>query len=356
MINNEKSNNTVPISEAIEISKSYSARSGLHTLSGKKKFLHAVNNCSIKIYPGQSVGLVGESGCGKSTLGRLLLRLETPTSGKINFDGKDITKLKGRKLRKQRQQMQIIFQDPASSLNPGFTVENTLAEALTIHKGRINSREMKTHIAALLNMVGLSSSALDQFPGEFSSGEKQRISIARSLAVEPRFLVADEPVTSLDQASQEQILKLLETIKRELNVAILYISHDIDIVKRMCSRIAVMYMGTIVENAPTQNLFSTPMHPYTRALLASRLSTDPSIKRKLNILQGDPPSPLNPPTGCFFHTRCPYKDIQCEKIVPQPRLLIEKPENNHTVSCHFNFKGNKKEMTKDLKQSMSLGR
>ncbi|MBN2804275.1 MAG: ABC transporter ATP-binding protein [Deltaproteobacteria bacterium] len=347
----ESTKERLPISEAENVSKSFSSKSGLRALSRSKKYIQAVNTCSIKIYPGEFVGLVGESGCGKSTLGRLLLRLETPTDGNIFFNGKNITKLKGKALRKERQNMQIIFQDPSSSLNPRFTVENTIAEALSIHKATTNKLELKTHIAALMDMVGLPVSALGKFPGEFSSGEKQRISLARALAVEPKFLVADEPVTALDPASREQVLGLLETVNRELNVAFLLIAHDIDTIKRMCSKIAVMHLGKIVETATTKELFNAPKHPYTKALFASRLSAHPSSHDfKRYLLKGEPPSPLDPPSGCNFHERCMYTDIQCKKIVPMPRFLNE----DHTVSCHFNFDGDKKIMPKEIEDTLSL--
>ncbi|MBN2341111.1 MAG: ABC transporter ATP-binding protein [Deltaproteobacteria bacterium] len=339
-----------PISEAKEVSKSYSARVGLGAGSGKQKSVQAVDRASIRIEPGESVGLVGESGCGKSSLGRLLLRLETPTDGQVWFDGEDITRFKGRKLRKKRRQMQMIFQDPASSLNPRFTVEATLREAITAHKGKLHGRQLKAHIAALLNMVGLPITALNRQPHEFSGGEKQRISIARALAVEPKFLIADEPVTSLDLASQGQILNLLETVKRELQVAFLFIAHDMDTVKRMCAKTAVMYLGRIVETAPSETLFRDPKHPYTRALMLSQLSHNPDLRTDLYLLPGEPPSPLEPPTGCHFHPRCPYADIQCKTLVPEPRQIGA----SHIVRCHFNFDGNQKSEPQGIENTLKI--
>lgn len=338
------SKSNFPISEAIEISKSYSSRPGLNAGSGTRKSVQAVDRASLQIGQGESVGLVGESGCGKSTLGRLLLRLELPTDGTIRFNGDDITRLKGRKLRKKRRQMQMIFQDPASSLNPRFTVEATIKEAITAHKGKLNGRQLKAHIAALLNMVGLPVSALDRQPHEFSGGEKQRISIARALAVEPKFIIADEPVTSLDLASQEQILSLLETVKRELHVAFLFIAHDTETVQRMCTQTAVMYLGRIVEFAPTDILFRDPKHPYSRALVMSKLSKNTDSRANLYLLPGDPPSPLSPPHGCHFHPRCPYAEIQCKTLVPQTRKI----DKDHIIRCHFDFDGNKKSKPKEL--------
>ncbi|MBN2717454.1 MAG: ABC transporter ATP-binding protein [Deltaproteobacteria bacterium] len=326
------------ISEAVEVSKAYSSRPGFGAGSGKRTLVQAVDRASLQIVHGESVGLVGESGCGKSTLGRLLLRLEMPTDGTVWFNGADITRIRGRKLRMKRRQMQMIFQDPASSLNPRFTVENTLTEAITAHKSKLKGRALKAHIAALLNMVGLPVSSLERHPHEFSGGEKQRISIARALAVEPRFLIADEPVTALDLASQGQILSLLQSVQRELGVAFLFIAHDMETVQRMCSRTAVMYLGRIVEFAPTEALFKTPKHPYTHALLLSQLSKDPDLRTAMHLLPGEPPSPLNPPAGCHFHPRCPHADIQCKTLVPLPRPVGE----NHVVRCHFDFDGNQK--------------
>lgn len=332
------SRDETPISEAIEVSKSYSSRPGLQAASSKKRLVQAVDRASLQIKPGEAVGLVGESGCGKSTLGRLLLRLETPTDGTIRFSGEDITRIKGGRLRRKRRQMQMIFQDPASSLNPRFTVESTLKEAITAHKRRLKGRALKAHIAALLNMVGLPVSALGRHPHEFSGGEKQRISIARALAVEPRFLIADEPVTALDLASQGQILSLLETVRKELNVAFLFIAHDMETVRRVCSRTAVMYLGRIVESGPTETLFREPSHPYTRALMLSQLSKDPDLRTELHLLPGEPPSPLDPPAGCHFHPRCPYSDIQCKTLIPASRPIGDQ----HMVQCHFNFDDGRK--------------
>ncbi|MBN2526082.1 MAG: ABC transporter ATP-binding protein [Deltaproteobacteria bacterium] len=332
------------ISEAVEVSKSYSSRLGFQTGSTKKGLVQAVDRASLYIAAGESVGLVGESGCGKSTLGRLLLRLETPTDGDILFQGEDITRIKGRRLRRKRRQMQMIFQDPASSLNPRFTVENTLTEAITAHKKNLRGRALKAHIAALLNMVGLPVSSLDRNPHQFSGGEKQRIAIARSLAVEPKFIIADEPVTALDLASQEQILSLLESVQRELKVAFLFIVHDMKTVRRMCNRTAVMYLGRIVECAPTDLLFKTPKHPYTNALMLSQLSKNPDLRENLHLLPGEPPSPLDPPTGCHFHPRCPYTDMRCKTLVPQPRPVGE----NHWVRCHYDFEGNQKSAPKGI--------
>jgi len=330
---NDPSTSLPPIVEAVEVSKSFSTATGLSARVGGRKFVQAVDRCSLRVFPGQSVGLIGESGCGKSTLGRLLIRLETPTAGDILFDGRNITRWRGTRLRRFRRHMQMIFQDAASSLNPRNTVESAIAEAVCAHRPELERPRVLGHITALLDMVGLPLATLDRLPGELSAGEKQRVSIARALAVEPRFIVADEPVSSLDRSSEEQILSLLATVQRELNVAFLFIAHDVETVRRMCSLVAVMYLGRIVEWADTQQLIATPAHPYSRALMMSRLSTRPSQKTRPFLLQGDPPSPLEPPSGCHFHPRCPHADIQCRKIVPLPRTTAD----GRIIRCHFDF-------------------
>ena len=329
-----------PISQAVEVSKSFFAKTGLRAGAGGggAKFVQALDRVSLSVNPGETVGLVGESGCGKSTLGRTLIKLETPTAGDVFFEGVNITKLSGTKLRKIRQSMQMIFQDPASSLNPGYSVYSTLKEAIQVHRGRLSSRKLNAHIAALLNMVGLPVSCLSRLPHEFSGGERQRIAIARTLAVEPRFIVADEPISSLDLSSQEQIVTLLKKMRQELHVAFLLINHDMETVKRLCDRVAVMYLGQIVELASTNALFKSPNHPYSKALISAVLSTNPEKKSRLNILQGDPPSPLDPPTGCYFHPRCPFMEVQCKLLAP----ALRKTTNGHFTKCHFDFDGNDK--------------
>jgi len=322
-----------PLSEAREVTKLFSARSGLRAGGGRRRYVRAVDRVSLTVERAETVGLVGESGCGKSTLGRLLIRLETPTAGSILFGGADITKLRGGRLRRTRREMQIIFQDPASSLNPRYNVRETLTEAIRAHGGRHSSRRRSAHLAALLDMVGLPLSALDRLPREFSGGERQRISIARALAVEPRFIVADEPVSSLDLTAQAQIIDLIANLRRELSVAFLLIAHNLEVVRHLCSRVAVMYLGRIVELASTRDLFVAPRHPYTRALMASALSPDPDDAREIRVLPGDPPSPLEPPKGCHFHPRCPHSEMQCRLLLPEMR----EPAPGHFTKCHFDF-------------------
>jgi oligopeptide/dipeptide ABC transporter ATP-binding protein len=300
--------------------------------------VRAVDGVSFDLYPGETFGLVGESGCGKSTLGRVLIRLETPTAGQIVFDGQDITRLRGGKLRKRRREMQIIFQDPASSLNPRLRIRTALEEAVRTHRGRVSARQMNAHLAALLAMVGLPVEALGRLPREFSVGERQRISLARALAVEPRFLVADEPVSALDAASRVLLSALLANLQRELGVALLLISHNVELVGQLSHRIAVMYLGRVVEIAATDRLLGTPRHPYTRALLASVLTREPGAFRPPAVLHGDPPSALEPPKGCHFHPRCPHAEMPCRLIVP----LTREVEPGHFCMCHFDFEGDVK--------------
>ncbi len=321
-----------PLVEAREVSKVFPARPGLHGES-VRRFVSAVDRVSLSINPGEIVGLVGESGCGKSTLGRLMLRLEMPTAGTVHFESRDITRLRGRQLRKTRRKMQIIFQDPASSLNPRFTVRDTLVEAIKAHRRRLTKRDLNVRLAALLQMVGLPVSDLDRYPREFSGGERQRIAIARALAVDPRFIVADEPVSALDLTNQAQIVHLLDDLRKELDVAFLLITHDLDIVKHLCTRVAVMYLGRMIELANTEQLFSHPRHPYTQALMDAILSRDPDAQEAPLILPGDPPSPQNPPKGCYFHPRCPHTDAQCRLL--EPELTQRAPD--HFAKCHFDL-------------------
>jgi len=325
------------ISECIDLSKSYFARSGLRAGGGKRQFVQAIDNVSLRIFRGESVGLVGESGCGKSTLGRLLIRMETPTSGEVLFDGVNITRLRGNPLRQRRARMQMIFQAATSSLNPRFTVRDTIVEAIRAHHDKLSIDDLNRLLISILDKVGLPFDVLHRRPGEFSSGERQRITIARALAVDPAFLVADEPVTSLDMSSQMQILSLLKVLQRDLQLAMLLITHDLNTVRNACNRVAVMYLGRIVESADTETLFSSPAHPYTRALIAAAPSPDPDRQSVRVLAQGDPPSPLDPPPGCHFHPRCPFADSRCSHIIPETRLL----KDGHTVQCHFNFENGK---------------
>jgi oligopeptide transport system ATP-binding protein len=321
-----------PLVEAQEVTKIFAMKSGLGAAVGRR-FIRAVDRVSLAIGEGEIMGLVGESGCGKSTLGRLLIRLENPSAGKVLFGQKDITALKGRALRKQRREMQIIFQDPATSLNPRFTVRDTLSEAIRAHRKGLGKRELSARLAALITMVGLTGAALDRYPREFSGGHRQNIAIARALAVEPRFIVADEPVSALDSSSRAQIVDLIGSLTQELKVSFLLISHDLDVIRYLSSRVAVMYLGRVVEVADASSLFSEPRHPYTRALVAANLSPNPTSAKKPLILPGDPPSSLEPPSGCHFHPRCAHAEMQCKLMAPETR----EAQPGHYIKCHLDL-------------------
>jgi len=294
--------------------------------------LRAVDGVSLDVMPGETVGLVGESGCGKSTLGRLFLRLYEPTSGRIYFEGNDITDLSQSALRPFRRRMQIIFQDPYSSLNPRMTVRAALAEALRVHGLVRSGTEEEQRIAALLERVGLRPEHMRRYPHEFSGGQRQRIGIARALAVEPRFIVADEPVSALDVSIQAQIVNLLGDLQRELGLSFLFIAHDLHVVEHVSRRVAVMYLGRIAELANATQIYESPRHPYTQALLSAAPEPDPDARQKRLILQGDVPSPLDPPSGCTFHPRCPIAEKGlCDREVPGLRTLAP----GHQVACHL---------------------
>jgi len=293
--------------------------------------VQAVDGVDLDIPRGKTVGLVGESGCGKSTLGRAMLRLAPVTEGGVLFDGVDVASLRGEKLRAQRQNMQMVFQDPLASLNPRQSVETILTEPLRAHRIAYNA---DTGVRELLEKVGLPASAARKYPHEFSGGQRQRIGIARAIAMEPRFVIADEPVSALDVSIQAQVLNLLEELQDELGLTYLVIAHDLAVVRHVSDEVAVMYLGGIVEHADSDDLYANPLHPYTRALMSAVPVPDPVVEatRERILLTGDLPSPANPPTGCRFHTRCPFRqETRCDD--ERPQLLEFAP--GHRVACHW---------------------
>ena len=301
-------------------------------LFGPKRYVRALDDVSFDLEAGETLGLVGESGCGKSTLARQLIRLEEPSSGKIYLDGTDLGTLHGRELRKMRGKVQMIFQDPYASLNPRMSVYSALEEALKLHTG-LNEQGRADRIAELLKQVGLKPEHARRNPHQFSGGQRQRIGIARALAVEPRFIVADEPVSALDVSVQAQIVNLLQDIQKSTGVAFLFIAHDLAVVEHISHRIMVMYLGRLAETGPAHELCTNPAHPYTRALLSSVPTTRPEKKGERIILSGDVPSPLDPPSGCRFHPRCPYCREICKKEDPALRSVGGDPK--HLCACHF---------------------
>lgn len=306
------------------------------SLTRKNAKVRAVDGVSFQIRDGETLGLVGESGCGKSTLGRTLLRLLDPTAGAIEFAGVDITHKSQRELRPIRRQMQMIFQDPYASLNPRMTVGAAIAEPIEIHGLARNSSERRERVAALLKKVGLRADAAERYPHEFSGGQRQRVGIARALAVEPRFIVCDEPISALDVSIQAQIVNLLQDLQDVEGLTYLFISHDLKVIQYICDRVAVMYLGNLVEIAPAEELYVTPRHPYTQALLSSVPLPDPRAKRDRVILHGDVPSPLDPPSGCRFHPRCPVVDKPkaCFDEIPVLRQLSSGPSAGTWAACH----------------------
>lgn len=299
--------------------------------------VHAVDSVSFRILPGETLGLVGESGCGKSTLGRTLLKLIEPSSGEIIFKGQDISDFSQSQMRPLRRELQIIFQDPFASLNPRMSVGEIISEPFEIH-GLYNSKaERMERVKELLSEVGLQQSAKDRYPHEFSGGQRQRIGIARSLALKPQLIVADEPVSALDVSIQSQILNLMLDLKEKYGLSYIFIAHDLAVIEHISDSVAVMYLGQIVEYAKTENLYRKPTHPYTQALISSIPIPEVGQRKKRQVLQGDVPSPIDPPTGCRFHTRCPFAKDICKTEAPQ-LISVKDSGPEHLSACHFTNK------------------
>ena len=317
-----------PILEVKGLKKYFDIKGGF--FGRKVGEVKAVDDVSFTVYEGEILGIVGESGCGKSTTGKSILRLIEPSDGEVRFDGKEITNLSDEEMRKMRREMQIIFQDPYASLNPRHTIEKVISEPLLIH-GIGDKESRKKKVEELLEVVGLSSWHAKRYPHQFSGGQRQRIGIARALAVNPKLVICDEPVSALDVSVQSQILNLMEDLKKEFKLTYLFIAHDLSVVKHISDRVGVMYLGRMVELAPKDDIYEDPLHPYTKALLSAVPVPDPDAVSERVILEGDVPSPSNPPSGCTFHTRCP----DCMDICKTDRPAFKEVKDNHFVACHL---------------------
>jgi oligopeptide transport system ATP-binding protein len=316
--------------EVKHLVKQFPIRGGLLQRTVDK--VHAVDGVSFTLQPGETLGVVGESGCGKSTTGRCILRLIEPTSGEVWFEGQNVTAMDKTQLRAMARDMQIIFQDPYASLNPRMTVGAIIGEALTIHKLAPDRKAYEARIVELLETVGLNADHMRRYPHEFSGGQRQRIGIARALAVNPKLIVCDEAVSALDVSIQAQVINLLEDLQGRFNLTYIFIAHDLSVVEHISDRVAVMYLGRIVELAPAQKLYEEPLHPYTEALLSAVPIPEPGLARKRIMLQGDVPSPIKPPAGCHFHTRCP---IAKPGVCDVERPVLKDVGGGHQVACHL---------------------
>ena len=312
--------------EVRNLKKYYSVKSGF--LNKDRRSVKAVDGINLSVKQGEILGIVGESGCGKSTLGRSMLRLIEPTSGEVIFEGTNICGLKKEEMRLKRREMQIVFQDPGASLNPRLTVGEIIGEPLEVFH-ICEGKEKEERIYKLMDLVGINRAYINRFPHEFSGGQRQRLGIARALAVNPKLIICDEPVSALDVSIRAQVLNLIKELKDKLNLTYIFISHDLSVVHHICDRVAVMYLGRVVEIADKKQIYENPVHPYTKALLSAIPMPDPEVKRERIILQGDVPNPADPPSGCHFHKRCPYAKKECSETVP-PFVTVEP---GHQVLC-----------------------
>lgn len=319
---------TKPLLRVKGLKKYFPVKKGL--LARTAGYVKAVDDVSFHVNEGETLGIVGESGCGKSTTGRMLMRLLEPTEGIVEFDGKELTALSSEEMRKTRRDIQMVFQDPYASLNPRHTIERILSEPLQVH-GVKSAKERREKVHEFLEVVGLSAFHAKRYPHQFSGGQRQRIGIARALMTNPKLIIADEPVSALDVSIQAQVLNLMQDLQKEFNLTYIFIAHDLGVVRHISDRVGVMYLGKMVEVAESEQLYAKPLHPYTQALLSAVPVPDPDFTKEEVLLEGDMPNPANPPTGCTFHTRCPFKMDICSQVVPQ---LVEL-EDGHSVACHL---------------------
>lgn len=324
--------NNMPLLKVEHLHKEFPTGSGFMGGKFSKKVVSAVNDLSFEIRAGETFGLVGESGCGKSTTGRAIMHLDPPTSGKVYFEGKDISKMNKKALKAMRREMQFIFQDPYASLNPRMTIGEIISEPMVIH-GIGTPEERIERVRELLDVVGLNPEHINRYPHEFSGGQRQRVGIARSFILRPKLIICDEPVSALDVSIQAQVLNLLKDLQKQYGTAYLFIAHDLSVVQHISDRVAVMYLGKMVELSDWKSLYAEPNHPYTQALLSAVPIPDPDVQqnRKRIILAGDPPSPIDPPSGCRFHTRCPIAQAKCSEETPEFREIGE----GHYCACHY---------------------
>ncbi|HLR10391.1 MAG TPA: dipeptide ABC transporter ATP-binding protein [Sporosarcina sp.] len=323
---------TKPLLKVNGLKKYFPIKKGL--LGKTDSYVKAVDDLSFHVNEGETLGIVGESGCGKSTTGRTLMRLLEPTEGTVEFDGKELTALSAENMRKVRRDIQMVFQDPYASLNPRHTVERILSEPLLVH-GVKSAKERKKKVHEFLEIVGLSAYHAQRYPHQFSGGQRQRIGIARALMTNPKLIIADEPVSALDVSIQAQVLNLMQDLQKEFKLTYIFIAHDLGVVRHISDRVAVMYLGKIVEIADSEQLYAKPLHPYTQALLSAVPVPDPDFQADDIMLEGDMPNPANPPTGCAFHTRCPFKMDICSQVTP----TLDEEETGHSVACHLYTEG-----------------